>query len=67
VCTKNSCWSVRTIYYPRELSGVSIVVHRLDGVTSGIRTDPRGFTDICGLGVRVYGACGPKVVIWHGI
>jgi hypothetical protein len=26
------------------------------GVTSGIRADPRGFTSVCGLGVRVYGA-----------
>jgi hypothetical protein len=26
------------------------------GVTSGIRADPRGFTGMCGLGVRVYGA-----------
>jgi hypothetical protein len=26
------------------------------GVTNGIRADPRGFTDVCGLGVRVYGA-----------
>jgi hypothetical protein len=45
------------MYDPRELSGVST-----DGlgigwcVTSGIRADPRGFTSVCGLGVRVYGA-----------
>jgi hypothetical protein len=26
------------------------------GVTSGIRADPRSFTGVCGLGVRVYGA-----------
>jgi hypothetical protein len=26
------------------------------GVTSGIRADPRGFTGMCELGVRVYGA-----------
>jgi hypothetical protein len=25
VCTKGSCWSVGTIYDPRELPGVSIV------------------------------------------
>jgi hypothetical protein len=38
-------------------------------VTSGIRTDPHGFTSMCGLGVRVYGtgACGPRVVTWHDI
>jgi hypothetical protein len=54
---KDSCWSVGTIYDPRELPGVSTVglgVGR--GVTSGIRADPRGFTGVCGLGVRVYGA-----------
>jgi hypothetical protein len=26
------------------------------GVTGGIRANPRGFTGVCGLGVRVYGA-----------
>jgi hypothetical protein len=51
VRTKDSCWSVGTIYDPRELSGVSTA-----GVTSGIRADPRGFTGVCGLGVWVYGA-----------
>jgi hypothetical protein len=32
------------------------------GVTNGIRADPRGFTGMCELGVRLYGACGPRVV-----
>ena len=32
VCIKGSCWSVGTIYDPRELSGVSIVGPGLDGV-----------------------------------
>jgi hypothetical protein len=32
VRTKDSCWSVETIYDPSELSGVSIVGPRLDGV-----------------------------------
>jgi hypothetical protein len=42
---------------PRELLGVSTVGPGVDGfVTSGIRDDPRGFTGVCGLGVRVYGA-----------
>jgi hypothetical protein len=50
---------VGTIYDPRELSGVSIAGLGIGhGVTSGIRADPRGFTGVCGLGVRVYGA-------WH--
>jgi hypothetical protein len=48
---KDSCWSVAIIYDPIELLGVSIagpgIGHR---VTSGIRTDPRGFTCVCGLG-----------------
>jgi hypothetical protein len=51
VRTKDSCWSVGTIYDPRELPGVSIVgpgIRR--GVTSGIRADPHCFTGMCGLG-----------------
>jgi hypothetical protein len=54
--TKGSCWSVGTIYEPRELPGVSTVGPIGRDVTSDIRADPRGFTDMCGLGVRVYGA-----------
>jgi hypothetical protein len=51
VHTKDSCWSVGTIYDPRELLGVSTVGAGIgQGVTSGIRTDPRGFTGVCGLG-----------------
>jgi hypothetical protein len=51
VCIKDSCWSVGTIYDPRELPGVSTVVLGIGrGVTSGIRADPRGFTGVCGLG-----------------
>jgi hypothetical protein len=37
------------------------------GVTNGIRADPRGFTDMCGLGIRANGECWPGVVTWHGI
>jgi hypothetical protein len=41
-----------TIYDPRELPGVSTADSGIGrGVTSGIRTDPRGFTSMCGLGV----------------
>jgi hypothetical protein len=57
VRTKDSCWSVGTIYDPRELPGVSTAGPGFgQGVTSGIRADPQGFTGVCGLGVQVYGA-----------
>jgi hypothetical protein len=59
VCTKDTCWSVGTIYDPRELPGVSTTGPGIGrGVTSGIRANHQGFTSVCGLGVRVYGA-------WH--
>jgi hypothetical protein len=32
VCTKDPCWSVGTIYYPRELLGISTAGPGLDGV-----------------------------------
>jgi hypothetical protein len=39
-----------TIYDPRELPGVSTIGLGIGQViTSGIRTDPRGFTGVCGL------------------
>jgi hypothetical protein len=51
VRTKDSCWCVGTIYDPRELPGVSTAGPGIGrGVTSGIRTDPRGFMGVCGLG-----------------
>jgi hypothetical protein len=54
VRTKDSCWSVGTIYDPSELPGVSTVGPGIGrGVTSGIRADPRGFTGMCGLGGSV--------------
>jgi hypothetical protein len=57
VRTKDSCWSMGTIYDSRELTGVSIAdLGIVRGVTSGIRADPRGFTGVCGLGVWVCGA-----------
>jgi hypothetical protein len=57
VHTKDLCWFVGTIYDPSELSGVSTAGPGIGrGVTSGIRADPQGFTCVCGLGVRVYGA-----------
>jgi hypothetical protein len=57
VCTKDPCWYVGTTYDSRELLGVSTASPEIGrGVTGGIRADPRGFTGVCGLGVRVYGA-----------
>jgi hypothetical protein len=54
VRTKDSCWSVGTIYDPRELPGVSTAGPMIGrGVTSGIRADTRGFTGMCGLGGSV--------------
>jgi hypothetical protein len=51
VCTKVSCWSVGTIYDPRELPGLSTTSPWIgQGVTSGIRANPRGFMGMCGLG-----------------
>jgi hypothetical protein len=51
VRTKDSCWSVGTIYDPSELTGVSTAGPEIGrGVTSGIRADPCGFAGVCGLG-----------------
>jgi hypothetical protein len=51
VRTKDSRWSVGTIYDPRELPGVSTAGPGITrGVTSGIRANPRGLTGVCGLG-----------------
>jgi hypothetical protein len=51
VRTKDSCWSVGTIYDPRKLPGVSTTGPGIGrGVTSGIRTDPQGFMGVCELG-----------------
>jgi hypothetical protein len=59
VHTKDPCWSVGTIYDLRELLGVSTAGLGIErGLASGIRSNPRGFTGVCGLGVGVYGA-------WH--
>jgi hypothetical protein len=37
VGTKDPCWSVGTIYDPRELPGVSTAVQGLDGVLQNLR------------------------------
>jgi hypothetical protein len=49
VCTKDLCWSVGTIYDPRELPGVSTAGLGIGrDVTSGIRAYPHGFTGVLG-------------------
>jgi hypothetical protein len=62
--TKDSCWSVGTIYDPRELRGVSTGGPGIGrGVTSGIRADSRGFMGVCGLrdlGIRCMAHVGPE-------
>ena len=57
VRTKDSCWSVETIYDPRELSGVSTTGPGMDGVLQVV-SEPTlvVFTGMCGLGFSVYGA-----------
>jgi hypothetical protein len=51
VRTKDLCWSVGTIYDPSEVPEVNTTGPGIGrGVTSGIRADPRGFTDVWGLG-----------------
>jgi hypothetical protein len=51
VHTKDPCWSVGTIYDPKELPEVSTTGPGIGrGVTSGIRSDPRGFMGVHGLG-----------------
>jgi hypothetical protein len=70
VRTKDLCWSVGTIYDPSEVPEVSTAGPGIGrGVTSGIRANPRGFTDVGarGFGYMAHDACGPGVVTWHGI
>jgi hypothetical protein len=51
VRTKDPCWSVGTIYDPRELPRVSTAGLGIGRrVTSGIRADSRSFTGVCRLG-----------------
>jgi hypothetical protein len=69
VRTKDPSWSVRTIYDPRELPEVSTVDPGIGrDVASGIRADPRGFTDVCGLGGSGIWRMVPVGLEWsHGI
>jgi hypothetical protein len=57
MCIKGSCWSVRTIYDHRELLGVSTAGPEVDEVLQMVsEPTPAVSRDVCGLGVRVYGA-----------
>jgi hypothetical protein len=57
VRTKGSCWSVGTIYDPRELSEVSTAGPEVDGVLQMVSEPTLAVSwGVCGLGVRVYGA-----------
>jgi hypothetical protein len=66
VRTKDSCWTVGTIYDPRELPGVSTAVLGIGrGVTNGIRDDSRGFTGVWATGFGYMAHVGPE---WsHGM
>jgi hypothetical protein len=68
VRTKHSCWSMGTIYDPRELPGVSTAGPRIGrGVTSGIPSRFHGRVWARGFGYMADGACGPRVFTWDGI
>jgi hypothetical protein len=60
VCTKDSCWSMRMVYYPRGLLGVSNVDPRMDMVLySWYQNWPTWFhMCVCVLRVRAYST-------WH--
>jgi hypothetical protein len=67
--TKGSCWSVGTIYDPRELPRVSIASPRVDEVLQVVSEPTLKVSRACwvrGLGIWRM-ACGPGVVTWHGI
>jgi hypothetical protein len=70
VCTKDLCWSVGMVYDPRGLSGVSIVGPGVDGVLQMVSEPTLTISRVCvgqELGYMAHGACGSRVVTWHGI
>jgi hypothetical protein len=70
VRTKDSCWYVGTIYDPRELKGVSTIGPGVDGVLQVVPEPTLVISRVCvGWGFRYmeHGACGPRVVTWHGM
>jgi hypothetical protein len=68
---KDSCWSMGTIYDPRELPGVSIVGPGIGrGCYKWYQSQPSRFHGRVwarGFKYMAHGACGPGVVTWHGI
>jgi hypothetical protein len=71
VRTKDSCWSVGTIYDPKELPRVSTAGLRIGrGWYNWYQSRPSRFHGrvwAMGFGYMAHGACGPRVVTWHGI
>jgi hypothetical protein len=47
VRTKDSCWSVRMVYNPRGLSGVSTVGPRVDGVLQMVLEPTLAVSRVC--------------------
>jgi hypothetical protein len=47
VCTKDLCWSVGTIYDPRELQGVSITGPEVDGVLQVVSEPTLAVSQAC--------------------
>jgi hypothetical protein len=57
VHTKDTCWSMGTIYDARGLPGVSTAGSVVDEVLQVVSKPTLTVSWVCGLGVRVYGAC----------
>jgi hypothetical protein len=55
VCIKYLCLSVGRIYGPRWLTVVSTIGPGVNRVLQIVSSNPRAFTGVCGLGVRIYG------------
>jgi hypothetical protein len=68
--TKDSCWYMGMAYDPKELLeistaslGVDMVLQMVSEQTLTILWDCVGYV----FGHMSHGACGPRVVTWHGI
>jgi hypothetical protein len=70
VRTKDSCWSMRMVYYPRGLLGVSTVDPRMDVVLWLVSELTHVISHVCvslGFGHIAHDTCGPRMVTRHGI